>query len=308
MRDAVIAELTEQCDAGANIAALVSDSNSTAKIASFQKKFPHRVINVGIAEQNLVGTAAGISLSGVIPVTLNAACFLTARALEQIRNDVCYSMSNVKLIGLNAGVSYGALGSTHHSIDDISIMQGLGNIEIFAPCDAPEAASILRYALSTQKPAYIRLDSTALPVYHSPDFAFTPGDAEIIRKGGDILIAALGSVVCEAMDAAAGLSTSGIDAAVLNMSSIRPLETDALAALLQKYKAVLTVEEHSLHGGIGGLVAGIISRSGIPCRLFSLGFPSGQFPKAGPRKDIRAAYSLDSVGISRTISEITRAL
>ena len=166
LRDVMVDSLIQLTRAGMNIAVLVSDSTSTSKITPFTKQFPDRLINVGIAEQSLVGTAAGMSLGGYVAVTANAAPFLVNRANEQVKNDVCYSNTNVKLMGLNAGVCYGALASTHHAIDDVSIMRGFGNILIFAPSDGIEAKQIFAYALNYVGPVYVRMDSAKLPNIH----------------------------------------------------------------------------------------------------------------------------------------------
>ncbi len=170
LREVMVETFIEAVAEGCNLAVLVSDSTSTAKIAPFAKAHPDRLVNVGIAEQNLVGMAAGMALGGYTAVTANAAPFLTARANEQVKNDVCYSNLNVKLVGLNAGVAYGALGSTHHSLDDVSIMRGLGNILILAPSDPVEARQVFKFALAHEGPVYIRMDSAKFPVLHDDDY------------------------------------------------------------------------------------------------------------------------------------------
>jgi len=284
-----------------NIVIVVGDSTSTSKIAPFQEKYPERLINVGIAEQNLVGVAVGLSLGGYIAFTANAAPFLVARSNEQIKNDVCYSETNVKLVGLNAGVCYGNLGSTHHTIDDISIMRGLGNILILAPSDPIETERIFRFALEYEGPVYIRMDNAKFPVLHTDDYQFKPGKVDVLQTGDDVTIAAVGSVVHEAYSAAQELKAFSIEAEVLNISSIRPLEKQRIIELLQKTKKVITVEEHSLHGGIGSLIAEIITDEGLEVKYKRLGIPEGQFSKAGPRAEIRAYYHIDAQGIVETV-------
>jgi transketolase len=297
MREGMLAAFTRAAESGANLAVVVSDSTSTSRIAPFRERFPDRVIDVGIAEQNLVGVAVGLSLGGFVAVTANAAPFLVARANEQVKNDVCYSQTNVKLVGLNAGVAYGALASTHHAIDDVSIMRGLGNILIFAPADAIEADRIFGYAIDYEGPVYIRMDSAALPQIHDETYRFEAGRLDVLRQGEDLTIAALGSIVHEALAAAEDLAGIGISAQVLNMSSIRPLHREALIEPIVRTGRVMTVEEHSLHGGLGSLVAEIIAEERVGAHLVRLGVPEGEFAKAGPRQEIRAYHGFDRQGI-----------
>jgi transketolase len=289
-----------------NLVVLVSDSTSTAKIAPFQEKYPDRLINVGIAEQNLVGVAVGLSLGGYVAVTANAACFLVARANEQVKNDVCYSDMNVKLVGLNAGVSYGPLASTHHAIDDISIMRGLGNIIILAPSDPVETEKIFDFALRHVGPVYIRMDNAKFPVLHSKDYQFELGKADVLTYGDDVSIFAMGSVVHEAYAAAQTLKNNSINAEVINVSSIRPVDKKAISDSIQKTKKVITVEEHSLHGGLGSLICEIIAEEGLGAKIVRLGITQGHFAKAGPRDKIRAFYKIDKNGILETARKLLR--
>jgi len=304
LREVMIETLIAEVEAGCNLVIVVSDSTSTSKILPFRDRFPDRVIDVGIAEQNLVGVAVGLSLGGYVAVTANAAPFLVARANEQVKNDVCYSETNVKLVGLNAGVCYGSLAGTHHAIDDISIMRGLGNILILAPSDPVETAQIFRFALKHRGPVYIRMDSARFPDLHPSDYQFRPGAVDVLKPGRDITIAAMGSVVHEAYFAALDLVEEGIDAEVLNVSSIRPLDRGAIASSLGKTGMAVTVEEHSLHGGLGSLVAGIIAQETLTARLVCLGMPEGRFSKAGPRDQIRSFYRIDRKGICSTAREL----
>jgi transketolase len=304
LREAMVQALIEAVQDNVNLAVLVSDSTSTSKIAPFQEKYPERLVNVGIAEQNLIGVAAGLALGGYVAVTANAAPFLIARANEQVKNDVCYSETNVKLVGLNAGVCYGALASTHHTIDDISIMCGLGNILILAPSDAVDTKQIVRFALDYDGPVYIRMDSDTFPILHGEDYQFTPGQVDVLQTGDDVTIVAVGSVTCEAVAAAEELKSGGINAEVLNLSSIRPLEKSGISASLRKTGRVVTVEEHSLHGGIGSLVAELIADERLDVTCTRLGITEGQFSKAGPRGEIRTYYNIDKNGIVNAVKKI----
>ncbi len=307
LREVMVRAFMDAVDDGVNLAVLVSDSTSTSKIAPFQEKYPERLVNVGIAEQNLIGVAAGLALGGYVAVTANAAPFLVARANEQVKNDVCYSETNVKLVGLNAGVGYGPLASTHHAIDDISIMRGLGNILILAPSDPVDTKQIFRFALDYQGPVYIRMDSDSFPVLHQDDYQFEPGQVDVLREGEDVTIVAVGSVTYEAVAAAEELKTAGINAEVLNISSIRPLDKARIIASLRKTGRVVTVEEHSQHGGIGSLVAEIIADERLDVQCTRLGITEGQFSKAGPRVEIRAYYNIDQNGIVEAVKAIAES-
>jgi transketolase len=297
LRDAVVGALTAATAAGENVIVLVSDSTSTSKIGSYSAAYPDRLVNVGIAEQNLVGISAGLSLQGFVPVTMNAACFLVNRSNEQVKNDICYSNTNVKLIGLNAGVTYGPLASTHHAIDDLSIMKGFGNILIWAPSDAVEAEQMMRLALTTVGPVYLRLDNAAFPILHDANYRFVPGQPDVLVEGTELTLVAIGSVVHEAVAAAAELKAAGVDAGVVSVPSLRPLDRDALAALLRKTPRVITVEEHSVAGGLGSTVAEILAENGIAAKFRRLGIPEGKFAVSGPRDRIRATYGIDKAGI-----------
>jgi transketolase len=297
LREVMVKSFIAAAENSVPIVVVVSDSTSTAKIAPFQQKFPDRVVNVGIAEQDLVGMAAGLSLGGFVAVTANAACFLVARANEQVKNDICYSDTNVKLIGLNAGVCYGPLASTHHAIDDVSIMRGFGNIQILAPSDPIEASQVFAYALEHVGPVYIRMDSDKFPVLHDERYHFAPGKADVLRTGKDVTIFAVGSVVYEAFYAAMELAKENISAEVVNISSIPPLDRKQIVASAAKTKKVITVEEHSVHGGLGSIVSEIVAEEGLAAKVLRLGITEGEFSKAGPRKEIRAYYRIDQKGI-----------
>lgn len=304
LRAVMVQSFIDAVENGVNVAVVVSDSTSTAKIAPFAERFPDRLINVGIAEQNLVGVAAGLSLGGYVAVTANAACFLIARANEQVKNDVCYSNTNVKLVGLNAGVSYGPLASTHHAIDDISVMRSLGNIIILAPADPVETQRIFEFALEHVGPVYIRMDNAKFPTLYDEDYQFALGKASVLREGSDITIFALGSVVHEAYEAARELEGMSIDAEAVNVSSIRPVDKDKIIESVRKTKKVITVEEHTLHGGLGSLVCEIIAEEGLDAKVVRLGITQGQFSKAGPRAKIRAHYKIDKNGIVETARKL----
>ncbi|MBI9101826.1 MAG: transketolase family protein [Spirochaetales bacterium] len=297
IRDSFVQELIKLKKQNDNIAVLVSDSTSTCRIKPFMELFPDGVINVGIAEQNMVGIAAGMALGGMIPITANATPFLMGRSNEQVKTDICYSNTNVKLVGLNPGFAYGSLGPTHHCIDDISTTRSFGNIHIFCPCDPKETRQIISHAVNMEGPVYIRLDSYKAENIHSSDYKFSPGEPVVIKEGKDITIIALGTIIHEVIAAAQTLSKEGIDAEIFSLPSITPLKREKIIKSLSKTKTVLTVEEHSVNGGVGSITGDIILEEQLNCKLLKSGVPAGTFAPASPRKDIQEEYQLDKNGI-----------
>ncbi len=297
IRDSFVAELTELRKENHTINVLVSDSTSTCRIGPFVKKYPDSLVNVGIAEQNLVGVAAGLALSGLTAITANATPFLFGRSNEQVKVDVCYSNTNVKLVGLNPGFAYGSLGPTHHCIDDVATTMAFEHIEILCPCDPEETRQITKYAVEKEGPVYIRLDSFQAENVHAPDYKFVPGEPVILQEGKDITLVALGTIVHEVLAAAKELADQGISAEVVSVPSIRPLNPAKLVKSMKKTGKVITVEEHSLHGGIGAIVADMILSQKLGVAFDKIGVPTGNFAPASPRKDIQAGYELDAAGV-----------
>ncbi|AFR03872.1 transketolase family protein [Pectobacterium brasiliense] len=293
----MVEQFIKAVEQGIDVVPVLADSTSTAKISPFIQRFPDRIVNVGIAEQTMVGTAVGLSIGGKIAVTCNAAPFLISRANEQLKVDVCYNNSNVKLFGLNAGCSYGPLASTHHSIDDIAVLRGFGNIEIYAPSSPEECRQIIDYAFEHQGPVYIRLDGKPLPALHDERYRFVPGQIDVLRKGRDITLVGLGSTVHEIVTAAELLAEKGLSATVVNLSSIRPCNTQQLLEILSETPRVITVEEHNVNGGAGSLVAEVLAEAGSGIPLVRLGIPDGQYAIAADRSAMRAHHGLDATGI-----------
>lgn len=306
LANVMVQGLIAAVESGLDVIPVVADSTSTSKIKPFVEKFPERLINVGIAEQVMVGTAAGLALGGKIAVTCNAAPFLISRANEQVKVDVCYNNTNVKLFGLNAGASYGPLASTHHSIDDISVMRGFGNIEIYAPSCPVECQQIVDYALRKEGPVYIRMDGKALPVLHDEGYQFIPGAVDCLSEGEDVALVALGSTVHEAVSAANLLKQQNISARVINLSSIRPLNAEALAQAFLDVKLVLTIEEHNVNGGLGSVVAEVMAEQGISAKLKRLGVQDGQYAAAGDRSYTRQKLGIDAQSIAQIVSDFNK--
>lgn len=286
------------------IVAVVNDSVGSSKLVGFQKRFPDRLINVGIAEQTMVGVGAGLANGGKTAFVSGASCFLTARALEQIKADVAYSKTNVKLCGMSSGVAYGELGPTHHSIEDLAWLRLLPNLTIIAPSDRWETAQAITAAAATEGPFFLRISRMPVPdLNRSPGAVFRIGAAEVLREGRDAAIIANGVMVSRAIQAAEQLAATGLNVRVVNMASIAPLDVEAIRAAAET-GAIVTVEEHSVRGGLGGAVAEVIATS-LPCRLRILGFP-GFLPTGSP-EFLLEHYGLTATGIAAAARELVEA-
>lgn len=233
-----------------DIIVVTSDSRGSGKLVPFGQKFPEQIIEVGIAEQNLVGVSAGLASAGKKVFAVSPACFLTARALEQIKNDVAYSNNPVKLIGISAGVSYGALGSTHHSLHDFAVLRTINNIIVVAPADNFETEQAILLAAESNIPVYIRFGKKQMPLLSEDEKTFGFGKGRIVREGSDITIIGTGETVAPALLAAEKLEREyNVSAAVVSMHTIKPLDYDLLQNIAAAGQPVLTVEEHSIYGG-----------------------------------------------------------
>lgn len=302
LRDAQIASYTALAREGAPILYLVSDSVSTSKVKPFRDAFPEKVVNVGIAEQNLIGFACGLASGGFIPVTGNAAPFLISRSLEQIKVDLSYSRANVKINGMHSGFSYGTDGVTHHEVNDVCFMRGMPALEIYVPCDARECTLMTRYGVLERKgPVYTSLNTGAFPVITPEDYKFMPGKPVQFAEGSDLTLIALGSAV---HDVLAALPLLNCSCDVFAVTSIRPFDGSALAASAKKTGHVLAVEQHSTNGGVGSLAAALIAGNGIGARLAMLGIPEGSFTKNWTAPENKKHFGLDAEGIARTAREL----
>lgn len=300
-RDAYVAALEDLAANDRRVVAVVNDSVGSSKLAGFRSKFPERLINVGIAEQNMVGVGAGLANGGKIAFVSGAACFITARSLEQVKADVAYSNTNVKLCGISSGVAYGELGPTHHSIEDVAWLRTMGDIVVLVPSDPWETDQAIRAAAAYEGPVFIRISRMGVPALERPAGAtFEIGKAELLREGGDAAIIANGTMVCRAIAAAEELAAQGISARVVNMSSMAPLDEQAIIAAAAT-GAVVTVEEGSIRGGLGGAVAELIATR-APARLKILGFPG--FLPTGSAEFLMEHYGLTSANIAASVREL----
>ena len=303
LRERQVRKLIELAEQGLPIVYLVSDSVSTSKIKPFMERFPRRVVNVGIAEQNLMGFAAGLANGGFIPFTGNAAPFLINRSAEQLKVDISYSQSNVKVNGLHAGFSYGADGVTHHEVNDIAVMRGFPGFEIYAPCDGAESEALAGYAAAHRGPVYLSLNTGVFPDITGDYRDFAPGRPLQFAEGEDLTIIALGTAVHDVL-AAASLLRGTCSADIFALSSLRPLDTAPLIASIRKTGRALTVEQHGIHGGCGGIVAALIAEEGLGARLKRLGVPEGVFTRNAPALDNKRFFGLDAPGIAAAAKQV----
>jgi transketolase len=298
-RDAYVRTVEALAAENPRIVAVVNDSVGSSKLGKFRDRFPDRIINVGIAEQNMVGVGAGLANGGKIPFVSAAACFLTARALEQIKADVVYSNANVKLCGISSGVAYGELGPTHHSIEDLAWLRAMRDLIVIVPSDPSETAAAIRAAAAIDGPVFIRISRMPVPELDHPA-PFEIGKAEVLREGGDVAIIATGTLVHRAVAAADQLALEGVGARVVNMATITPLDE---AAVLEAAAtgAVVTAEEHVVRGGLGGAVAELLA-TGRPTPMRILGFEG--FQPTGSAEWLMQRAGLTAEGIAAAAREL----
>lgn len=299
-RDAFASTLDKVAERDDRVMIVVNDSIGSSKLGGFRKRWPERTVNVGIAEQNMVGVGSGLANGGKIPFVSAAACFLTARALEQIKADVAYTNANVKLVGQSPGVGYGELGPTHHSIEDIAWLRLLPNLAIIAPADPWETAQAVEAAAAHEGPVFLRITRFGIPNLPRPaDAKFAIGKAETLREGTDVAIIACGVMVTRALEAAESLAGAGVKARVVNMASIAPLDEAAIRAAAD-LGAIVTVEEASVRGGLGGAVAEVVAGY-RPCPVRILGFPG--FMPTGSARFLFEEFGLTPSGIEKAARE-----
>lgn len=292
-----------------DIVVVTSDSRGSGKLVPFAQKFPKQLVEIGIAEQNLVGVAAGLASAGKKAFAVSPACFLTARALEQIKNDVAYSDNPVKLIGISAGVSYGALGTTHHSLHDYAVLRAINNITIVAPADNYETAEAIKLAAKTEQPIYLRFGKKNMPDLPSIDNSpFEFGKGRIIREGKDIAFIATGETVYPSLQAAKKLSADfGVEATVISLHTIKPLDTTLLESVARKCQAAITVEEHSIYGGLGEACASFLLQNGIIKPFKIIGIPD-EYTVTGSQTEIFDHYGISEDGLATTAKTLLQQI
>lgn len=279
MRNAYIKALYDLAAKDERVIALVAD-NGAIVYDQFRKDFPERFVNCGISEANMVSVSAGLACCGKIPFAYTIACFLTMRAFEQVRNDICMQKMNVKLAGIGVGFVYSNLGPTHQSTEDIAIMRALPGMTVFSPADPIEARGATFAAARINGPVYIRLATGGTPKIYNDDYRFEPGKGVVLREGKDIAIISTGSILHEALQAVDALKQEGISARLINIHSLKPVDKEIILKAAAETGGILTVEEHNLYGGLSSIVAEVLLENNARPKAFkSMGlvdvFPAG---------------------------------
>ena len=293
------ATLLELAQQDRDVVVVTSDSRGSGKLIPFGQTLPDQIVEVGIAEQNLVGVSAGLAAAGKKVFAVSPACFLTARSLEQIKNDVAYSNQLVKVIGISAGVSYGALGSTHHSLHDYAVMRAINNIHVVAPADNFETREVIRAAVDYPLPIYIRFGKKPMAHLHGPDTVFQVGKAITLTDGNDVTFVATGEPVSRTLLAAQKLEQAGISCRVISMHTIKPLDEAALLQAARDTQALITVEEHSVYGGLGEACAATLLRNQSHV-LFEIVAIPDEYTVTGSQFEIFDHYGISADGLAAT--------
>jgi len=298
----VLKELAKKND---KIVGVTADLEKSTNIGIFGKEFPDRMFNVGIAEQNLFGVAAGLAKSGLIPFASTFAVFACLRGVEQIRTDICYQNLNVKIIATHGGISFGQAGTTHHCTEDIAIMKAFPGMTVIVPADGAETGRAVEACLDIDGPVYIRVGRGFEPPFHTDnDFNFQIGKGEVVHEGSDVTVITCGIGVLQAAVAAKDLArTDGLSVRVINMHTIKPIDKEIILKAVKETRRIVTIEEHNTIGGLGDSVAAVIAESGKGCAFTKLGLQD-EFSVVGYPEDLYSHYKLDSNGIADSIREI----
>lgn len=297
--------LMEAAKTDKDIVALCSDSRGSGSFTPFADTYPEQFVETGIAEQNLVSISAGLAKCGKKAYAVSPACFLSTRSYEQAKVDVAYSNTNVKLIGISGGISYGALGMSHHSAQDIAAMAAIPNMRVYIPSDHLQTGELMKALLKDEKPAYIRVGRNAVdPVYEEGNVPFEMDKATVVCEGTDVAIIACGEMVKPAKDAAELLKEQGISASVIDMYCVKPLDQEAVVKAAQNAKAVVTVEEHSPFGGLGSMVCQVVARE-CPKKVVNMSLPDEPVI-TGTSKEVFDYYGLNAEGIAKKAAELVK--
>ncbi|MCT4566111.1 MAG: transketolase family protein [Maledivibacter sp.] len=313
MLDATNLSMTELygnvlCDLGEKhpeIVGLSADLAKSTKIGIFAEKFPERFFNLGIAEQNMFGIAAGMAKAGLVPFVSTFAIFASMRALDQVHTDICYQNLNVKIIATHAGLSFGQGGSTHNCTEDLAIMRSMANCKVIVPADGVETANAIYAAYETPGPIYIRINrGFDRKVYEDMEYGYKIGEAVQLVDGTDLTIIACGSCVFQAMEAAKILeAVDGIKVRVLNIHTVKPIDRGAVLKAVHETRRIITVEDHNVIGGLGSAVADVIAEGGKSCAFVKLGIPD-IFSMIGLHEDLMAHYKIDTNGIIENVRRL----
>jgi transketolase len=297
--------LVEYAEQYPDMVVLDADLAGATKTGVFKKKYPARHIDCGIAEADMMGIAAGLATTGKIPFASSFAMFAAGRAYEQVRNSICYPHLNVKIGATHAGISVGEDGASHQCLEDLALMRVLPGMVVMNPADDVEARAAVKAALDYVGPVYLRFGRAAVPVINKPDYKFQIGKGVKLTEGSDVTIVATGICVSAALDAAKLLKEEGIEAEVLNICTIKPLDDDLILASAAKTGRVVTAEEHSVIGGLGGAVAEMLSEK-LPVRMARIGIQD-RFGESGPAAQLIAKYGLDGQGICNSVKKFLGA-
>jgi len=285
-----------------DVVVLDADLSGSTKTSKFAKAFPDRFFNIGIAEQDMVGTAAGFAIAGKLPFLSTFAVFATGRAWEQVRQSVCYPNLSVKIVASHAGITVGEDGGSHQSVEDIAVMRVIPNMTVIVPADGPETMQAIEAAADLKGPCYVRVGRNKVPVISDADYAFRIGKAHVFHEGKDAAIIATGIMVAEALKARELLSAEGIDAGVINMSTIKPLDRDAVVNAAKRCGAVVTAEEHSIIGGLGGAVAETLAEN-APVPLVRVGVKDS-FGTSGDLDGLLKHYGISADHVAAAVREV----
>ncbi len=302
-RQAACDALLEAAENDRNVIVLCSDSRGSGSMTSFAETFPAQFIETGIAEQNLVSIASGLAKCGKRSFAVSPASFLSTRSYEQIKVDVAYSHMNVKLVGISGGVSYGALGMTHHSLQDIAAISAVPGMRVYLPSDRFQTKWLFRKLCKDDEPAYIRLGRNPVEDIYNEETSFVKDKAKVLKSGSDVLIVACGELVRPAADAATKLEKEGVSVGVLDMYCIKPMDTDTLLNSAESAKLIVTVEEHCPFGGMGSMVSQYAAANMVDKRVVNLTLPDEPVV-TGTSKEVFRYYGLDSDGIYCRIKEL----
>lgn len=302
MRDAFIHTLTDLAPQHPELLLLTGDLGF-AVFNQYIARFPRQFLNVGVAEQNMSGLAAGLALEGHTVFTYSIGNFPTLRCLEQIRNDICYHGANVKIVCIGGGMSYGPVGFSHHATEDLAILRSLPNMLVLSPGDLWETTEAARYLVGHSGPAYLRLDKSFAPITTQPGEVFRPGSIRTVRHGSDVTLAATGGILGEALLAADMLAGQGIFCRVLSVHTIKPIDTDTLAAAAHETGGIVSIEEHAVDGGLGGAIAEALMEAGaFPPFFLRMGLRNTFSSVVGSQQYLRKVYSLDAAAIVGAVS------
>lgn len=280
-----------------DIIAVTTDARGSVTLGDFAKELPGQFVECGIAEQDAIGISAGLASCGKKVFCCGPACFYVARSLEQVKVDIAYSGNPVTVLGVSGGVAYGALGATHHSLHDIAALRTFPGMNVILPCDARQTAKVVKMLVDHPAPTYVRVGRAAVPdVYENDDFEFRLGKANTLAEGDDLTIIAAGETVYHALQASRSLEKKGIHARVLDLSSIKPFDAEAVRKAAAETGRIITVEEHSIYGGLGALVTECLSEHPVPVKI--LGIPDENVIHA-TSPEIFAYYGIDAAGIEK---------